>query len=248
MAAAFLYTMAYRLRSTDGVTPLRLILAFLFGGLFATELAFWPELGLSFVHLSIGGDPTIVLTSLVGFIEEGCKLLAVVIASRGLRVRNARTGLFMGGAVGFGFAAFEDMRYAWETVASDPRAHDQFWNVIEITLSRNVIGVFEHPILSAMIAAAVFAAANNGRFRTTPRVVGVFVIFAVVHSLIDTVPFYVGNAVGFGVGGDILVQLPDIVIALGLGVVWLVYSRRVKRRMLETGLEPPVEPLPAPTA
>ena len=246
MAAAFLYTMAYRLRPTDGVTPLRLILAFLFGGLFATELAFWPELGLSFIRLGFGGDPTIVLTSLVGFIEEGCKLFAVLIASRGLKVRNARTGLFMGGAVGFGFAAFEDMRYAWESIAAAPHASDQFWAVIQITLSRNVIGVFEHPILSAMIASAVFAAANNGRFRATPRVVGVFVIFAVVHSLIDTLPYFVSSAAGNGVGGDLLSELPDVVIALGLGVVWLVYSRRVNRRMFADGLEPPAAPIPEP--
>jgi uncharacterized membrane protein YdjX (TVP38/TMEM64 family) len=73
----------------------------------------------------------------------------------------------------------------------------------------------------------------------------VFVIFSVVHSLIDTVPFYVGIAAGNGPGGDILTEVPDVVIALGLGVVWLVYSRRVNRRLLAGEPEPPAEPLPA---
>lgn len=73
-------------------------------------------------------------------------------------------------------------------------------------------------------------------------------IFSVVHSLIDTVPYFVGKAAGNGLGGDILSELPDLVIALALGVVWLVYSRRVNRRMSSEGLEPPAETLPVPTA
>src|ERR1700759_423424 len=39
VAVAFIYTMAYRLQPSDGLSVTRLLLAFLVGGLFATTLA-----------------------------------------------------------------------------------------------------------------------------------------------------------------------------------------------------------------
>ncbi len=231
MASAFIYTMAYRLRPADGVTPLRLVLAFLFGGLFSSELALFLEIFVGYIPAGSSGNQALVVRELAGVIEEACKLLAVVIAARGLTVRNARTGLFMGGAVGFGFAAFEDMRYAYGALAATPHSSGQFLAVAEVTIGRDIIGPLEHPIMSAFLAAALFAASRNGRFRVTTGVVGVYLVVAAVHGLIDTVPYLVQESVGGGAGG-LLGTAIDLVLAIGLGIAWLVYTRRLRRRMI----------------
>jgi RsiW-degrading membrane proteinase PrsW (M82 family) len=233
MTGAIIYTMAYRLGPDDGVTPLRLLLAFLVGGLAATELAFIVEDLV--VHIPVGSpaNQSFLVHALAGIIEEGCKLLVVVVAARGLKVRTARSGLFVGGAVGLGFAAFEDMRYAFESIIGVPEP-GRLGQVLEVTLTRNVIGPLEHPIMSALIAAALFAASRNGRFRITPVVVGVYLVISAVHGLIDTLPqFVVGGLVRDG-APQLLVYIlglaPDVVLALLLGVVWLVYTRRLRAR------------------
>src|SRR5471030_1672153 len=112
MTGALTYTLAYRLRPIDGISVVRLLLAFLLGGLFATELAVMIEGPLVSFVLASNPHGNLITESLAGIIEELCKIVAVVIAARGLAVKTARNGLFLGGAVGLGFAAFEDMRYA----------------------------------------------------------------------------------------------------------------------------------------
>ncbi len=247
MTAAFAYTMAYRLRPEDGISVLRLILAFLLGGLFSSELGVLIEAPLV---LALGANPhgTVIAHSLAGVIEEACKLLAVVIAARGLTVRNARTGLFLGGAVGFGFAAFEDMRYASASIADSFVSQHQLLSLVGVTFGRDLIGPLEHPLLTALLSAALFAAVRNGRFRITGRVVLVYLAVAAAHGLIDTAPDLfaivvpragVATALGGGVG---------LLVATGLGIVWLVYSRGLKRRMFpaEYAAVLPPEPPPPP--
>jgi RsiW-degrading membrane proteinase PrsW (M82 family) len=188
MTAGLLYTIAYRIRPHDGISPLRLILAFVFGGLLATELASWIEL---LLEATPGGYSTtidIVVRSLAGVIEEACKLLAVVVFARGLTKRTAITGLFLGGAVGLGFAAFEDMKYAVTLFAHPTAGFSPIGALVTVSLGRDVLGPFEHPVFTALIAAALFAATRNGRFRITPRVLGVYVLVAIGHGLIDADP------------------------------------------------------------
>lgn len=230
MVAGFVYTMAYRLRPQDGISIARLILAVVLGGLLSTQLAIFIESPLA---LAFGNTPhgLLVLHSLAGVIEEACKIVTVLIVARGLRVRNARTGLFIGGAVGFGFAAFEDMRYAVGSVSQFPLFHSQLGTVIYVTYTRDLFGPFDHPILTALLASALFAATRNGRFRLTLRVVLVYLAVAVVHGLIDTVSDLLAPSVGDAVAGN-LGLVAHVLLSLGLGIFWLVYSRRVSRRVL----------------
>ncbi len=231
MTAALVYTLAYRLRPTDGISVVRLGLAFVLGGLFSTELAILIEAPLV---LALGSSPNanLVAHSLAGVIEEACKLLAVVIAARGLVVRNARTGLFLGGAVGLGFAAFEDMRYASAALSGAVGDHDQLWSVISVTFGRDVIGPLEHPVMTALLAAALFAASRNGRFRITGSVVLVYLGVAAAHGLVDAAPDLLSLVLRSQLLSAELGALVGILVAIGLGTVWLVYSRRLKRRML----------------
>jgi RsiW-degrading membrane proteinase PrsW (M82 family) len=238
MTAALLYVFAYRLRPQDQLTPLRLVLAFLLGGLFTTELAFFVELFVSYIPIGSVSHSGLLVRALAGVIEESLKLAAVVIAARGLAVRNARNGLLLGGAVGLGFAAFEDMRYATATLGAPLFAHSQLASVIGVTLGRDLLGPLEHPIFTALIAAALFSASDNGRFRITGRVVAVFVGVAAAHGLIDSSPailgFWIPSNVATGLGA-----LVDLIVIIAAGIVWLRYSRRVRDQTLHAEAAPP---------
>jgi RsiW-degrading membrane proteinase PrsW (M82 family) len=245
MTGALIYTLAYRLRPQDGISVVRLGLAFLLGGLFSTEIAILIEAPLV---QALGANPhgTLIAHSLAGVIEEACKLLAVVVAARGLVLRNARNGLFLGGAVGLGFAAFEDMRYAAASISESVVSHDQLLPLLGVTFGRDLIGPLEHPVMTALLSAALFAACRNGRFRRTGTVLLVYVAIAVAHGLIDTTPDLlalviprqdVATNLGAGIG---------ILIAVALGIVWLVYSRRLGRRMREADLPATVPAIPSP--
>lgn len=231
MAAGFIYTMAYRLRPQDGISVTRLLIAFLLGGLLSTELAIFIEGPLSNV-VGFGGTGLLVLHSLAGVIEELCKIVAVIVVSRGLTVRNARTGLFIGGAVGFGFAAFEDMRYAVGSISA-PLFHSPFASAIFTTYTRDLFGPFDHPIMTALLAAALFAATRNGRFRLTGRVVLVYLAVAVAHGLIDATT----DLFALGIPANTATLLggtAHILIDLALGIIWLVYSRRLRYQLFAT--------------
>jgi RsiW-degrading membrane proteinase PrsW (M82 family) len=224
MTAAVAYTLAYRLRPSDGISIVRLGLAFVLGGLLSTQLATMIEGPLV---VALGGNPqaTLIGHSLAGVIEEACKIAVVILMARGLAVRTARSGLFLGGAVGLGFAAFEDMRYAWETTRGAFPTHDLFATLASITFGRDILGPFEHPVMTALLAGVLFAATRNGRFRITWRVVLVYLAVSAVHGLIDAssdlLAFTIPRATASPIGTAI-----SLVLALGLSAVWLVYSRR----------------------
>jgi RsiW-degrading membrane proteinase PrsW (M82 family)/L-amino acid N-acyltransferase YncA len=186
VASAFIYTMAYRLRPSDRLSVSRLLVAFMVGGILSTTLAS-PLNGLD--NLWSGGtlgNGSLVTLSLAGVVEELVKILIVLVVSIGLPRKNVRNGLFLGGAVGFGFAAIEDVSYAraaWNNAFHDhvPALPPEIYTVI----SRDVIGIFGHPLFTALFAAAVFAAVRNGRFRLTWRVVVAYLGVAFAHGLFD---------------------------------------------------------------
>jgi RsiW-degrading membrane proteinase PrsW (M82 family)/GNAT superfamily N-acetyltransferase len=233
VAAAFIYTMAYRLRPSDELSVVRLLLAFLVGGLGAAILA-QP---FDFLVNVLGGDgssatPGLLSLSLAGVVEEPAKILFVILAAHGLARRNVRNGLFLGGAVGFGFAGYENMLYArnaWNSARDFP-VHDAFASpvVLEIftVVSRDIIGIFGHPLYTALFAAAVFASVRNGRFRLTWRVILAFVGVAFAHGLFDAGPRLLGARGGF----EYLAELGIAVVeAVALSLLWRRISRRANR-------------------
>jgi RsiW-degrading membrane proteinase PrsW (M82 family) len=235
MTGALIYTLAYRLRPADGISVVRLLLAFLLGGLFATELAVMTESPLVSFVLASNPHGTLITESLAGVIEELCKIAAVVIAARGLALKTARNGLFLGGAVGLGFAAFEDMKYAAASLVDPVFGHNGLGSAIGVTFGRDLFGPFEHPVLTALFAAGLFAATRNGRYRITLTVVGVYLGVAAIHGLIDSLPALIalGTGGGTGAAGQLPGALLSIVVIIGLDVVWFVYSRRLRRATLD---------------
>ena len=229
MTAGLLYTLAYRIRPHDGISPLRLILAFIFGGLLATELAGWIELLIDAAPVGSIAGRDILVRTLAGFIEEACKLLAVVVFARGLTKRTAINGLFLGGAVGLGFAAFEDMKYALSLFDYPTNGLSPIGGLVTITLGRDAVGPFEHPVFSALLAAALFAATRNGRFRITPRVIGVYLFVAIAHGLVDA-PYSIFLATlhnrAVSVALALLIAAAAVITA---DIIWLRYARRLRR-------------------
>ncbi|HEY4269893.1 MAG TPA: PrsW family glutamic-type intramembrane protease [Galbitalea sp.] len=231
IATAFLYTMAYRLRPEDEISVVRLIVAFVAGGLMSTLVA--APLNTAIHHFTTPVVPTVTPSlvdhSTAGIVEELCKILAVVVVARGLAAKNARTGLFIGGAVGFGFAAFEDMDYGVRA-AHLAFGSDGFGSYIEVVVTRGVLGPMEHPVFTALFAAALFAATRNGRYRITIGVIGAYLGVAAVHGLLDASGDYLtllwhNVRLGAGIGEAI-----SIALAIGSGVTWLIVTRRLRAR------------------
>jgi RsiW-degrading membrane proteinase PrsW (M82 family) len=232
MTAALIYTLAYRLRPADGISVVRLLLAFFLGGLFATELGVLIEAPLS--EFALVGNPhqTLILESLAGVIEELCKIVAVVVVARGLTQKTARNGLFLGGAVGLGFAAFEDMRYAVASLSGPVFGHSGLQAVIAATFGRDLFGPFEHPVLTALFAAGLFAATRNGRYRITLKVVGIYLGVAAAHGLIDSLPGLVFLGIPKVETATLIGGGLSVLVILGTDIIWLIYSRRLRRAAL----------------
>jgi RsiW-degrading membrane proteinase PrsW (M82 family) len=254
VATAFMYTMAYRLRPEDEISVVRLIIAFVAGGLMSTLVA--APLNTAIHHFTTAHvpvvTPSLVDHSTAGVVEELCKILAVVVVARGLGVKNARTGLFIGGAVGFGFSAFEDMDYGVRA-AHLVFGSDGFGSYIEVVVTRGLLGPMEHPVFTALFAAALFAATRNGRYRITIGVVGAYLGVAVVHGLVDASGDYLtlllhNVRLGAGLGVGISVAL-----AIGSGITWLVITRTLRTRALlqlpppTPQFTPPAPPPPPPS-
>jgi RsiW-degrading membrane proteinase PrsW (M82 family)/GNAT superfamily N-acetyltransferase len=219
--------MAYRLRPSDGLTVTRLVVAFVAGGLLATTLASPVNLAVNLWSGGIGSVASLTSLALAGVIEELVKILIVGVMSIGLAKKSVRNGLFLGGAVGFGFAAIEDVSYArstWNTAVADhvSALPAEIFNVI----SRDVIGIFGHPLFTALLAAAVFGAARNGRLRITARVVLVYLGVAFAHGLFDFAgPFVVQLTRSRGLG-DLTFYIVVALEAVVLSLLWRNASKR----------------------
>jgi RsiW-degrading membrane proteinase PrsW (M82 family) len=228
LATAIIYTMAYRLRPQDGITVSRLLIAFLVGGLISTTIAGTANW---LIDAASGGNPlhpSIVALSLAGVVEELCKILAVVIVARGL-AKTARNGLFLGGAVGLGFSAIEDMEYQLRGWDVAPLAHSPLLSLIEVTVTRDIVGPMEHPVFTALFAAALFAATRRGRYRVTIGVVGTYLALAVVHGLIDSESSYLYLLTG-AAPSFVLEMYIMILLVTASGIAWIVISRRINDR------------------
>jgi RsiW-degrading membrane proteinase PrsW (M82 family) len=128
-----------------------------------------------------------------------------------------------------GFAAFEDMKYALAIFAHPTNGLSPIGGLVAITLGRDALGPFEHPVFTSLIAAVLFTATRNGRFRITPRVVGAYLLVAIAHGLIDA-PYAIFTATLNNRAATIgLALLIAIAVLLTTGITWLRYSRRLRR-------------------
>ncbi len=145
---------------------------------------------------------------LVGVIEEGTKLAAVIFVARRMAHGRALDGLLLGTAVGMGFAAFESTGYAFTVLF----ASGDVVQSLQETVIRAAIAPFGHGIWTGMAAAALFAASDDRRWRFTPLVWATFAFVVVLHAAWD----------GLHVGGTVSVLgLPLSFSLVAISVVGL---------------------------
>lgn len=233
VATAFLYTMAYRLRPSDGLTPGRMLIIGAVGGLAAILVAGPLNSLVDILGGGSGPTPSAAALAGAGFIEEAVKILAVVVLAWKLPVKNARTGLFVGGAVGFAFSVFENIDYLQFALAHGAQTGNGLGLAIGTTLVREISGPFLHPAFTAILAAALFATSRNGRFRFSFTVVGVYLAVAVAHSLFDSMAGLMGLAFpGHPIAAGGLAFLLDLVLLAAVGTAWLLVARRANRVLI----------------
>ena len=155
-------------------------------------------------------------------------LFAVLLCLR-LPLKNARIGLFVGGAVGLGFSVVENLGYLQQAFALGQEQGQGFATFALTTLGREVTGPFLHPVFSALLGAAVFGAARGGRFRITFGVVLAYLGVAAAHGLFDALQ-WTASARALGPASGILVVLLSLVFAAASGLTWLYVVRRVRSR------------------
>ena len=229
VATAILYTMAYRLRREDGLTASRLVIIAGVGGLAATLLAAPVN---SIIDVLSGGTvlhPSGLALVLAGVVEEFVKIAAAVVLAWKLPVKNARIGLFVGGAVGIGFSVIENLGYLMEAFARGQLNGLGLGMFVETVIGRELTGPFLHPVFSALLGAAVFGAARAGRFRLTFGVVLAYLGVAAAHGIFDGA-IWLAQILPWPLiarGGAIL--LFYLVFVLASGLAWLLIARRIRR-------------------
>ncbi|ROQ41429.1 RsiW-degrading membrane proteinase PrsW (M82 family) [Frondihabitans sp. PhB188] len=231
VAAAFIYTMAYRFVPRDTIGMPRLLLAFGLGGLIAVALGSSFD---SLLNKATGGGahPGLTVLWLAGISEELAKILAVMAVSWKLRDKSMRNGLFLGGAVGLGFAALEDLAYAVSFYQSPPaQLHlTPILAALVLVPTRGILTPFLHPLYTALFAAALFSASRGGRFCFRPIVLVAYLGVSLAHGLWDgaagTLQVVTGPAQYLLAIVVVLLVYPGVIV--GTGLVWIKVARRAR--------------------
>jgi RsiW-degrading membrane proteinase PrsW (M82 family) len=170
-------TFLYERFAPTALGSTRVIAAFLAGG----GAAFL--MGASIDTWLVPSSPSRFLS--VGLIEELSKLVILLAFGIGLQVRDARVGMVLGGALGFGYAAFESTGYALDAYAQTlPNlpsftAANPVASLVWIELSRASAAPVTHGLWSAILGAVVFA--QLGRWRL-PAIAGTYVLVSLLHA------------------------------------------------------------------
>jgi len=175
----------------------------------------------------------------VGAIEEGSKLVAVMLVARGMRHIGALDGLILGAAVGMGFAALESSGYAFTALIT---SGGDVIASLQLTIIRAILSPFGHGTWTAIAAAALFHESDERGYRITPLVVGAFVFVTVLHGIWD----------GLDIGAYLSVlDMPlsiSVLIAGVVGIAVLVAAFRLcerqQGRVAAEGRLPAVGPFP----
>ena len=199
------------------------------GGLAATLVAAPVN---SLIDVAAGGTsshPSGLTLVLAGVVEELCKVTAAVLLALKLPVKNARIGLFVGGAVGLGFSVIENLGYLQEAFARGQEHGSGFGVFLMTAIGRELTGPFLHPVFSALLGAAVFAAARDGRFRLTWGVVLAYLGVAAAHGTFNGATWLAQQLPWNPALAGLAILLFELLFAVGSGLAWLLIARRIRR-------------------
>ena len=214
---AFLYDH----RHISSLTPVVVASSFCIGGILGVLGASVLEAIL--LPVPSGPDYTLSLTSgiIIGLIEEGCKIVAVIFLARRLPHTSQMDGLLLGGAVGMGFAALESTGYAFTAFLL---SHGHIGASIVSTVLRGLLAPFGHGIWTGILGAVIFRESTPRHFRLTGTVVLTYLFVSLLHGMWDGLPHSI--VIVFPPG--IPVSLFNLLISI-LGIVTLavLYRRAV---------------------
>lgn len=153
---------------------------------------------------------------LVGVIEEGCKILVVILLARRMQHTSEMNGLLMGAAVGMGFAALESTGYAFTTFLL---SNGEVGASISETIVRGLLAPFNHGVWTGILGAVLFRDSGPKHFRLTVPVMLTFLFVALLHGLWDGLPrqFFLQLPLGFSISLEtLLLSIVGIVVLVGL--------------------------------
>lgn len=164
---------------------------------------------------------------LVGLIEEGCKIAAVMFLARKMRHTTQMDGLLLGAAVGMGFAALESTGYAFTAFIT---SNGHLTASIVSTVLRGVFAPFGHGVWTGILGAVLFRESGSRHFRIDIPVILTYLLVSVLHGFWDglpaTVALYVIVPPGFPV------SVVTIVLAIvGIVILTLFYRRALHQRI-----------------
>ncbi len=163
----------------------------------------------------------------VGLIEEGCKIVAVMIIARRLRHTESIDGLLLGAAVGMGFAALESTGYAFTAFVT---SQGHVSASIVSTVIRGLFAPFGHGVWTAILGAVLFRQSTPRRFRITGLVIVTYLFVSVLHGLWDGLPlvFFLTVVIPPGIN----ISVATIVLSIiGIVVLVVMYRRALRQRL-----------------
>ena len=215
-----------------------LIYAFLYGGAVGILIG-------GFMDAEVGrhvSRSTSLLSA--GLVEEAAKAIALLVVAWRLPARSMRAGLYLGAAVGAGFATLETTFYALDGMqfSAGARLHTDAGAVlaqlIVTEVFRGLLAPFLHITWTAILGGVIFSASRGATFRITPAVVGTYLVVAALHGLWDGGIPDIARAVagatsagGLAVSSLLAVTLGGWALVLILGLRMLrAASRRARRQ------------------
>ncbi|MDQ6773080.1 MAG: PrsW family intramembrane metalloprotease [Candidatus Dormibacteraeota bacterium] len=121
----------------------------------------------------------------VGLIEEASKLVALWFIARSMTDYWIRDGIVLGAAVGFGFAAFESSGYAFNALFQSGGGLS-LSSLIQTEVLRGVLAPAGHGLWTAILGAALFRGAREGRLRPTWSLLGWYLVVSLLHAFWDS--------------------------------------------------------------
>jgi RsiW-degrading membrane proteinase PrsW (M82 family) len=169
----------------------------------------------------------------IGLIEEFVKILGILVIARRVRRDSELNGLILGAAAGMGFAALESTGYAFSAFLGSGGSLSA---TVFVTLIRGLLSPVGHGTWTAILAAVLFRESGPRHFRFNLKVLGTFLIVAILHGLWDGLPGLITTFVSSG---------PDVIIgqftvaAMGLFILWRLWHQ-AKRHQIEQNVITPV--------
>jgi RsiW-degrading membrane proteinase PrsW (M82 family) len=165
---------------------------------------------------------------LVGLIEEGCKIVAVMVLARRMPHTSAMDGLLLGGAVGMGFAALESTGYAFTTFLL---SHGRIGVSIVETVIRGLLAPFGHGVWTAILGAVLFRQSRPQHFRITVPVLLTYLFVSVLHGFWDGLPRTIYFIVPPGIPISVVTVVLSVVGMVTLVVVFIRALHRQRQRI-----------------